>query len=178
MRRGGLGGGSIFEVSSELKKVWRCFLSAIGLYGVLAYSVSQRKRQIGVRLALGAKPSKILRLVIRQGLRLVGIGLVFGIIAAAVLVQYIRSVLYGVSGYDPVSLALSVLDSFDLVENGNAERIKGTYTTASAFEVFNIFARICGGRLYLCSLRLCVRFVVLWLRLFGLCSRYDVSFAF
>jgi putative ABC transport system permease protein len=74
------------------------FLSAIGLYGVLAYSVSQRKREIGVRLALGAEPSNILRLVIRQGLWLVGIGLVFGIISAAILVQYIRSVLYGVSG--------------------------------------------------------------------------------
>ena len=84
-------------------------LSAIGLYGVLAYSVTQRKREIGVRIALGAQSSNILNLVTQQGLRLVGIGLVAGIVAALVLVRFIESMLYGISSADPISLGASVL---------------------------------------------------------------------
>lgn len=85
------------------------FLSAVGLYGILAYSVSQRKREIGVRIALGANRSNILRLVIRQGLKLVVIGLVVGIAASLVLVRFIENILFGVSGSDPVSILLTVV---------------------------------------------------------------------
>ena len=85
------------------------FLSAAGLYGVLAYSVSQRRREIGVRVALGAQSSNILRLVIRQGLRLVGIGLAIGMIAALLLVRFIETILYGVSGGDLVTLVSATL---------------------------------------------------------------------
>jgi predicted permease len=85
------------------------FLSAVGLYGVLAYSVSQRRREIGVRIALGAQASNILRLVIRQGLKLVCFGLVVGIVSALIIVRFIDSILYGVSGNDPVSFALAVV---------------------------------------------------------------------
>jgi putative ABC transport system permease protein len=87
------------------------FLSAVGLYGVLAYSVSQRRREIGVRIALGAQSSNILRLVIRQGLKLVLLGLAIGMIAALLLVRFIEGILYGVSGGDPITLisAASIL---------------------------------------------------------------------
>jgi putative ABC transport system permease protein len=85
------------------------FLSAVGLYGMVAYSVSQRRREIGVRIALGAQSSNVLRLVTLQGLKLVAIGLVIGLIAALVLVRFIENILYGVSGGDPITLATAVM---------------------------------------------------------------------
>ncbi len=83
-------------------------LSAVGLYAVLAYSVTQRKREIGVRIALGAQTANILRLVVRHGLKIVGAGLLIGIGAALVLTRLIQGVLYGVSGSDPLSLLAAV----------------------------------------------------------------------
>jgi putative ABC transport system permease protein len=85
------------------------FLSGVGLYGVLAYSVGQRNREFGVRVALGARAPDIWGLVIRQGLKLVCIGLVIGILAALILTRFVENILYGVSPADPVSLAMSVL---------------------------------------------------------------------
>jgi ABC-type antimicrobial peptide transport system permease subunit len=85
------------------------FLSAVGLYAVLAYSVSQRRREIGVRIALGAQSSNIIRLVVRQGLTLVVIGVTVGLITALAFVRFIESLLYGVSGSDPITLASAVL---------------------------------------------------------------------
>lgn len=84
-------------------------LAAIGLYGVLSYSVSQKRREIGVRIALGAQSPTILGLVISQGLRIVGIGLVTGLAAALALSGVVAGILYGVSATDPGSIALSVL---------------------------------------------------------------------
>jgi ABC-type antimicrobial peptide transport system permease subunit len=84
-------------------------LSAVGLYGTLAYSVSLRKRELGVRIALGAQASNILRLVIRQGLKVVCCGLAVGIVTALILVRFIDSILYGVSSNDPVSLGLAIV---------------------------------------------------------------------
>ena len=84
-------------------------LAAVGLYGILSYSVAQRKREIGVRLALGAQSTSILQLVVSQGLRVVGIGLVIGIIAALALSQLISSILYKVSATDPLSIVTGVL---------------------------------------------------------------------
>ena len=84
------------------------FLSAIGLYGVLAYSVSQRRREIGVRIALGAESLKILQLVAQQGFKLIGIGLVAGIILALVCAHFIEGMLYGVNAADPISLLIAV----------------------------------------------------------------------
>jgi putative ABC transport system permease protein len=84
-------------------------LSAVGLYGVLAYSVGQRTREIGVRLALGAQSVNILGLVISQGLRLVAIGLIIGLISTLILDRFIESILYGVSGNDPLTLGLAIL---------------------------------------------------------------------
>ena len=85
------------------------FLAAVGLYGVLAYSVSQRKRELGVRIALGAQSSNILELVILRGLKLAGLGLVIGLMSALLLVRFIQSALYNVSAGDPLALSLAVL---------------------------------------------------------------------
>lgn len=84
-------------------------LSAIGLYGVLAYSVTQRRREIGVRIAVGAQASNIVRLVVHQGLTIVGLGLIAGSVTALVLARFINSLLYDVSGNDPLTLFLAAL---------------------------------------------------------------------
>jgi ABC-type antimicrobial peptide transport system permease subunit len=85
------------------------FLSAIGLYGILVYSVNQRTREIGIRIALGASSTNILRLVIQRGLMMVGIGLIIGILIALVCSRSIESLLYEVRGDDPVTLGVAVL---------------------------------------------------------------------
>jgi predicted permease len=84
-------------------------LAAVGLYGVLSYSVVQRKREIGVRMALGAQSATILNLVIKQGLTVVGIGLLIGLLAALALSHLITNLLYEVSAVDYASIGLSVL---------------------------------------------------------------------
>jgi putative ABC transport system permease protein len=84
-------------------------LSAIGLYGILAYSVANRARDIGIRAALGADRRQILTLVIFEGLRLIGIGLLIGIGCALVLGQYMQSLLYGVSPADLITLAGAII---------------------------------------------------------------------
>ena len=75
-------------------------LAAIGLYGVMSYSVRSRTREIGIRMALGAKPRKVLRMVLRQGLTLTAIGLVIGLAIALVVGRFAATVLYGTSGSD------------------------------------------------------------------------------
>jgi putative ABC transport system permease protein len=84
-------------------------LSGVGLYGVLAYFVSQRTRDIGIRIALGAQASNILRTVIRHGLKLVSIGLLVGIALALICARFINSMLYGVTANDPVSFIIATL---------------------------------------------------------------------
>ncbi|MBV8813661.1 MAG: ABC transporter permease [Verrucomicrobia bacterium] len=84
-------------------------LAAIGLYAVVSYSVSRRIREIGVRIAIGAEPANIVTLVTSQGLRIVCLGLLIGIIAGIGLAQLIGNVLYGVSPTDPLTLAISTL---------------------------------------------------------------------
>jgi putative ABC transport system permease protein len=78
-------------------------LAAVGLYGVLAYAVVRRTREIGVRLALGARPADVVRMVMRRGLALVGTGLAAGCLLAAVAARLLTSTLYGVSPADPLS---------------------------------------------------------------------------
>jgi len=85
------------------------FLSAIGLYAILSYTISRRTREIGIRIALGATTSAILTAVIRQGLALVCIGLLLGTSAALIGTRFIESTLYGVAGNDPLTLGLTVL---------------------------------------------------------------------
>ena len=79
-------------------------LAAIGIYGVLAYQVSQRTREIGIRMALGGDAADVLRLILREGAVLVGIGLAAGIAGVVGLRQVIASQLYGIGALDPVVL--------------------------------------------------------------------------
>ncbi|MGE0455023.1 MAG: ADOP family duplicated permease [Vicinamibacteria bacterium] len=78
-------------------------LAAVGLYGVIAYSVSLRTRELGVRMALGARPADVLRLVLAQGGRLALAGTAVGTAAAAVVARVLESLLYGVSAADPLA---------------------------------------------------------------------------
>ncbi|HVF70374.1 MAG TPA: ABC transporter permease [Chthoniobacterales bacterium] len=81
-------------------------LAAIGLYGVISYSVAQRTRELGIRIALGAQKSDVLRLILRQGMTLVAAGVVFGIAASLGLTRLIASLLYGISASDPLTFFL------------------------------------------------------------------------
>jgi len=81
-------------------------LCSVGLYGVLSTVVRQRTAEIGVRMALGAPTANIFALVIGQGLRLTGAGLLVGIIAAVALTRVMRSMLVGVSPGDPATFAV------------------------------------------------------------------------
>ena len=77
--------------------------AAIGLYGVMAYAVSQRTREIGVRWALGAAPGDVQWMVLAQGLRITGWGVAGGLLLSAAAARLLRSYLYGLSPYDPAA---------------------------------------------------------------------------
>ncbi len=78
-------------------------LGIIGIYGVIAYSVSQKRREIGIRLALGAQVGELRRMFVGQGLALAGIGGALGLGASALLMRLLKSLLFGVSALDPVT---------------------------------------------------------------------------
>ena len=82
------------------------FLASIGLYGVMAYSVRQRTQEIGVRMALGAQASDVLRMVTGHGVRLIGLGLLIGLVGAFFLMRLLVGNLEGISSHDPLSFAL------------------------------------------------------------------------
>jgi putative ABC transport system permease protein len=84
-------------------------MAAIGLYGVMAYNVTQRTREIGIRVALGAQRADVMRLIVGQGLRLVTLGLALGLIAALVLTRLMKKLLFAVSETDPATFAAVVL---------------------------------------------------------------------
>jgi ABC-type antimicrobial peptide transport system permease subunit len=84
-------------------------LSAAGIYGVMAYSVSERTREIGLRMALGASPAGVIWMLGRWGLLLTGTGLCIGVSAALLLASLLKSLLYGVGTYDPGSFGAGVL---------------------------------------------------------------------
>ena len=81
------------------------FLAAIGIYGVLAYQVTQRRREIGIRMALGAERNTIFSLVLREGAVMVGLGAALGLLGAFMLRQTLQSQLYGITATDPAVLA-------------------------------------------------------------------------
>jgi len=80
-------------------------LASVGLYGVLSYGVSQRRRELGVRAALGAAPRHLVALVVREGLGVAVVGLAGGLIAAALGARFMRGALFGVAPLDTLSFA-------------------------------------------------------------------------
>ncbi len=81
-------------------------LATVGIYGVMAFSVTQRTHEIGIRMALGAERRDVLRLVVRQGLRLTLTGVIFGLAGAWLLTRFLTGFLYGVRPTDPVTFVL------------------------------------------------------------------------
>jgi putative ABC transport system permease protein len=81
-------------------------LSVIGIYGVMSYMVTQRTRELGIRMAMGATPKNVLQLVLLQGARLIGLGIAIGLLGSFVVSRAISSVLYNVSPSDPVTYLL------------------------------------------------------------------------
>jgi putative ABC transport system permease protein len=80
-------------------------LAALGIYGVIAYAVSQRTRELGIRVALGATRENIIRLVIAEGVSLAGMGVLLGVLASMALTRALASLMFGVGKLDPVTLA-------------------------------------------------------------------------
>jgi predicted permease len=81
-------------------------LAAVGIYGVMSYSVAQQTREIGIRIALGAQRGDVLRMTVKEGLKLVGVGLLIGLISAFVLTRVMASLLFGISATDPVTFGI------------------------------------------------------------------------
>jgi putative ABC transport system permease protein len=84
-------------------------LAAVGLYGVISYSVAQRTQEVGIRVALGASRSEVVAMVMRQGLRLAAAGLAIGLVLALLLKSVLKGLLVGVSATDPATLAITAL---------------------------------------------------------------------
>jgi ABC-type antimicrobial peptide transport system permease subunit len=80
-------------------------LAILGVYGVMSYSVAHRTHEIGIRMALGAERIDVLRLILKEGLLLAGIGVVAGLASALVLTRLMRNLLFGISPTDPVTFA-------------------------------------------------------------------------
>jgi putative ABC transport system permease protein len=81
-------------------------MAAVGIYGVISHSVGRRAHEIGIRMALGAKPRDVLRMVVAQGMRLALIGLAIGLTGAFALTRVMESLLFGVSPTDPATFAI------------------------------------------------------------------------
>jgi putative ABC transport system permease protein len=80
-------------------------LAAIGLYGIISYGVTQRTHEIGIRMALGAQTREVLALIVRDGMRLAGAGMLIGLMAALALARLLSSQLFEVSSFDPLTFA-------------------------------------------------------------------------
>jgi putative ABC transport system permease protein len=81
-------------------------LAAVGIYGVLSYAVTERTREMGIRLALGAQPGNLLRIVVGGGMNLTVIGLVIGVVSALALSRLVEKLLFGVSATDPMTFVV------------------------------------------------------------------------
>jgi ABC-type antimicrobial peptide transport system permease subunit len=92
-------------------------LGLVGIYGVIAYIVAQRRREVGIRMALGAQSESVQRIFVTRGLSLAAIGLTLGLIGAAALMRVLSTLLFGVSPFDPITYGtvVAVLGSVALV---------------------------------------------------------------
>jgi predicted permease len=84
-------------------------LGIVGIYGVISYAVSQRTREIGIRMALGAQPRELTTMFVKQGLRLTGIGVAFGVVVALMAMRLMSSLLFGVNSRDPWTYAATIV---------------------------------------------------------------------
>ena len=84
-------------------------LAAVGLYGVISYSLAQRTQEVGIRVALGASGRQVVAMMMRQGMRLTGLGLVIGLVLSLALTSMLKGLLVGVSTTDPATLAITAL---------------------------------------------------------------------
>jgi ABC-type antimicrobial peptide transport system permease subunit len=84
-------------------------LASIGVYGVVAYTVTRRRREVGIRMALGASPRAVKALVLRETLRPIGAGVLLGVLAAAASSQLLERGLFGISPFDPVAFAAAAI---------------------------------------------------------------------
>jgi len=95
-------------------------LASVGIYGVMSYSVAQRTREIGIRMALGARRADVLQMTVKDGLKLVCAGMLLGVAAAFILTRVMSTLLYGISATDPITfvgisfvlLAVAMLASY------------------------------------------------------------------
>jgi ABC-type antimicrobial peptide transport system permease subunit len=84
-------------------------LACVGIYGIMAYSVASRRNEIGIRLALGALPGQVRGMILGESIWLASAGIGAGVVSALLLMRLIKSMLYGVQAYDPVSISAGVL---------------------------------------------------------------------
>ncbi|HTV57402.1 MAG TPA: ABC transporter permease [Verrucomicrobiae bacterium] len=103
--KGSMARASFTLVMLGIAGIMALILSAVGLYGVIAYSVSQRTREIGIRVALGAEPRHVLSLVLNEGMQVILAGLAIGLMASLLLTRFLASLLFGVSPTDPLTFA-------------------------------------------------------------------------
>jgi ABC-type antimicrobial peptide transport system permease subunit len=106
---GGLRGFLMFQVAAGLAAslgVLGLVLAVVGIYGVVSYSASQRTQEIGIRMAVGAQRTDILKMILRQGLLIVGIGVGTGLLAAFAMARLVGNFLVGVSATDPLTYAV------------------------------------------------------------------------
>src|SRR4029453_18425169 len=99
-----LGSQRALSVMSNFFAGLALFLSGLGLYGLLSSSVAQRTSEIGIRMALGAKRSRVLRMILSGAFGLLAAGLVLGAIVLTVTIRFVEGLLYGVSAFDPTRL--------------------------------------------------------------------------
>jgi len=100
---------AIFGSMIMLAGLFALFLASVGLYGVMTFSVNRRTAELGIRMALGAQPGMLVRMIVRQAAVQLGIGVILGIGLAFALAQGMRMLLFGVSPTDPVMFALIVM---------------------------------------------------------------------
>ena len=103
-----LGSQRLITVLSNLFAGLALFLSALGIYGLLSSSVAQRTGEIGIRIALGAQPKRVLRLIVSEAVTLLGAGVLLGAAGLFLSVRFVEKMLFGISKFDPVTLAASL----------------------------------------------------------------------